>query len=246
MLAGARVVMVGTTHPGNLGAAARAMGVMGLGRLSLARPEADHLAPEAVARAAGHGKVLDEAQVHANLKAAIASCACAYAFTARRRDMDPVMIDPRACAAQAAAELARGNQVALVFGPEHSGLTNAETDLCDTLVRIPTAASRGSLNVASAIQIACYELRGALAANAPAAQAAGGDLASKEEIAHLLEHASAVLAANYPVDHPGLHAKMLRRLTRLVSHARPQAADVRMLRGMLSYVAKATGKGGQS
>ena len=229
------IVMVGTTHPGNIGAAARAMGVMGISRLSLARPETDHLSPDSVARSAGYGSILENASVHTSLRGALSKVACAYAFTARQRDMDPMMLDPRGCAALAARQMAEGSHVALVFGPEHSGLANLETDLCNSLVRIPTGPKRGSLNLAAAVQIACYETLYELRQADPEPRAESSSLATKAEITHLLDHLARVLNERYPVGQQGLYDKMMRRLTRLVNHAHPQSADVRMLRGMLSH-----------
>ena len=230
------IVMVGTTHPGNIGAAARAMGNMGLERLVLVRPQANVRDPIAVARAAGFGRILDHACEYPDLATALAPNHRAYAFTARRRGLAQRVINARSACLAMNTELAASRHIALVFGPEHSGLTNIETDLCDCLVHIPTQVENSSLNIAAAIQIACYEL--SMATNTVSTAAAKDNLATKREIHDLLEHVEQVLVDCCPARHPGLQAKMMRRLNQLVNRASPDQADVRMLRGLLSAIAK--------
>lgn len=233
----ATVVMVRTTHPGNIGAAARAMGNMGLSRLALADPRCDHTSAEAVARASGLGRILDSAAVSDGLDGAIADSKRAFAFTARRRDLSQPVKDVRSAAADAAGMLAAGERVALVFGPEQAGLTNAETDVCDMIVEIPTEPGSHSLNVAAAIQVACHELR--MAAADPVARGEPTETADKGDVRALLEHLEQVLAASLPGDDDGMRKRMVRRLTMLLNRSSPDAADVRMLRGLLSAVKKA-------
>lgn len=228
--------MVGTTHPGNLGAAARAMGSMGVARLLLARPEAKPGDSEAVARAtASHAAILAQAAVHPDLGAALADQRHAYAFTVRRRELAPPAFAMRAAARRISRQLAAGRDVALVFGPEQEGLRNDETDLCDAIATIPLARARGSLNVAAAVQIACYECMLARAAAVRVPPKDGEPPAAKKEVVSLLAHLRATLQ-DYPVRHPGLRARMLRRLALLLGRARPSSADARMLRGFLSHL----------
>lgn len=236
MLDKAAVVMVRTTHPGNIGAAARAMGNMGLGNLALAEPLCDHKSAEAVARASGFGGMLDRALVHESLAGAISKAQHAYAFTARRRDLAQPCLDVRKASGKMARQLAAGLKVALVFGPEQAGLTNVETDVCDFIVEIPTEAGKSSLNVAAAIQVACHELRMATigATNPPGRPS----LADKGEVQNLMDHFEQVITETCPPGNKGLLDKMLRRLAMLLNRAQPDKADVRMLRGLLSGVAK--------
>lgn len=233
----ATVVMVRTTHPGNVGAAARAMGNMGLSRLALADPKCDHTSAEAVARASGLGRLLDAAAAHDGLDGAIADARHAFAFTARRRDLSQPVKDVRSAAADAAGMIASGDRIALVFGPEQAGLTNAETDVCDMIVEIPTEPGSHSLNVAAAVQVACHELR--MAAAGPARQGEPAEAAGKGDVRALVEHLEQVLAASLPGEDGGMRRRMVRRLTMLLNRSSPDAADVRMLRGLLSAVRKA-------
>ena len=120
-----KVVMVRTTHPGNIGAAARAMGNMGISLLALVDPKCDHKGNEAVARASGLGRILDDATVHPDVSHAISDTKHAYAFTARRRDLSQPFADVREAAIKMAANVKARQKVALIFGPEQSGLENS-------------------------------------------------------------------------------------------------------------------------
>ena len=150
-----RIVLIGTTHPGNIGASARAMKTMGLNRLVLVNPE-HYPNADATARASGADDVLYHAQVVDNLDAALEGCNLVLGASARRRGISCAELDPRACAQQALA-VSRAGQVALVFGREHSGLTNEELDRCHFMVRIPANPDYSSLNLAAAVQVLCYE-----------------------------------------------------------------------------------------
>ena len=152
-----RIVLVGTTHPGNIGACARAMKNMGITDLVLVNPR--HFPhDEATARASGADDVLDNARVMATLGEAIADCVYTAGASARSRAIDWPMLEPRECAARLLEEAARG-PVAVVFGPEKSGLSNTDLDLCDVLLTIPTNPDFSSLNLAMAVQVITYELR---------------------------------------------------------------------------------------
>ena len=166
-----RIVLVEPTHPGNVGAAARAMKAMGLDRLVLVAPRRFPCA-EATARAAGADDVLHEAQVVESLDDALADCGYVLGTTARPRRIEWPVLDARDGAFRAIAQAAR-TPVAVVFGRESAGLTNAELDRCHALVRIPVAAHFSSLNVAAAVQILAYEMR--VAAHGEDAGARGED-----------------------------------------------------------------------
>jgi TrmH family RNA methyltransferase len=155
-----RVVLVETTHPGNVGAAARAMWTMGLERLELVRPVPFRCA-EATARAAGADELLYQAGERDSLEAAVDGCAWVVGTTARRRRLGAPALSPREWAGRAAAA-ARDAEIALVLGRESSGLTNAEIDLCQALVHIPANPHYSSLNLASAVQVLAYEYRQAV------------------------------------------------------------------------------------
>ena len=151
------VVLVEPTHPGNVGAAARAMKAMGLDRLCLVAPRRFPSA-EATARAAGADDVLHAARVVGSLDDALADCGFVLGTTARPRRIEWPVLDAREGARRAVDQAAR-TPVAVVFGRESAGLTNAELDRCHALVRIPAAARFSSLNVAAAVQILAYEMR---------------------------------------------------------------------------------------
>ena len=152
-----RIVLVEPTHPGNVGAAARAMKAMGLDRLCLVAPRRFPSA-EATARAAGADDVLHAARLVESLDDALADCGFVLGTTARPRRIEWPVLDAREGARRAVAQAAR-TPVAVVFGRESAGLTNAELDRCHALVRIPAAARFSSLNVAAAVQIIAYEMR---------------------------------------------------------------------------------------
>ena len=152
-----RIVLVEPTHPGNVGAVARAMKTMGLDRLCLVAPRRFPSA-EATARAAGADDVLHAARVVGSLDEAIADCGFVLGTTARSRRIEWPVFDAREGARRAVAQGAR-EQVAVMFGRESAGLTNAEIDRCHALVRIPAASRFSSLNVAAAVQILAYEMR---------------------------------------------------------------------------------------
>ena len=225
--------MVGTTDAGNIGAAARAMKVMGLSRLHLVQPQGFPSA-RATARAAGADDLLAAAEVHDSLGAAVSACALVYATTARRRSGRWRVLSPR----ELASEIIAGNgETALVFGPEHSGLANSDLDLCHALVRIPTVADFSSLNVAAAVQIICYEL--AMAASSVEMETVTEDAipASVEQLEGFYQHLEQCLRHTGFMQ-PGREELLMRRLRVLFGRARPDADETRMLRGMLSSVLK--------
>src|SRR5690349_21699325 len=140
-----RFVLVNTSHPGNIGAAARAIRTMGLRRLSLVAPQAfPHR--EATALAAGADDVLDAAPVNADLPAAIADCRLVLGATARRRGVELEELDPREAARRVLAAAGEGHEVALLFGNERVGLDNDEIRYCHAAITIPSDPSYSSLN----------------------------------------------------------------------------------------------------
>ena len=169
-LAGIRVVLVEPSHPGNVGAVARAMKTMGLFRLHLVRPR--HFpSAEATARAAGADDLLVSAAICEELSDALGDCAWAAATSARARHLPWPELDPAACAREVLARAP--GEVALVFGRESTGLTNPEIDLCQAAVKIPTDDAFPSLNLAGSVQILAWELRRALLARGATDSARG-------------------------------------------------------------------------
>ena len=179
------VVLSRTSHPGNIGAAARAMKTMGLSDLRLVAPRR-FPDPEAVALAAGGADVLDSARVVASLEEALVDRVLSVGFTARSRGLSLPAATVRECAPEIVAAAAEGG-VALVFGNETSGLSNEELLRCQRLVTIPANPAYSSLNLAAAVQVACYELA-AGAGTHPLPPAGGGEPATGEDVQGFLAH----------------------------------------------------------
>ncbi|MFC3609103.1 tRNA (cytosine(32)/uridine(32)-2'-O)-methyltransferase TrmJ [Stutzerimonas tarimensis] len=158
MLQNIRVVLVNTSHPGNIGATARAMKTMGLSRLVLVQPE-DFPSLVAEARASGATDVLESAQVVDSLEQALVGCNLVLGTSARDRRIPWPLLDPRECGETCVEQLEQGGEVALVFGREYAGLTNEELQRCQFHVHIPSDPSFGSLNLAAAVQVLTYEVR---------------------------------------------------------------------------------------
>ncbi len=230
------IVLVGTSHPGNIGSAARALKTMGLDRLRLAAPECDPEAADAIAMAAGADDLVARAERHPDLPAALADCVFVLGCTARRRHVQLDELSPREAAARAIAAAAHG-PVAIVFGRERTGLSNEELQCCHAAVHIPTDPGFSSLNVAAAVQVLAYELRLALleAAAVPAAAPleAADPPAPQAQLERFFEHLDQALV---DIDfHKGRAAEtVMRRLRRLFLRATPDERELRILRGILA------------
>jgi len=227
-----RIVLVGTTHPGNIGFAARAMKTMGLSRLDLVAPER-YPDPQAEANATHGVDVLQAARVHGDLAPALEGVHMVAGLTARSRRMGGTSMALRDFAQLAARESARG-PIALLFGREHSGLTNGELDHCQYTVHIPANPEFGVLNLAFAVQVVAYELF-MTTGHAPAAAAAEGAPARVEHLEGFYRHLERVLDQ---VDflHQQNGELLMRRMRRLFNRARLDSTEVDVLRGMLSAI----------
>ena len=158
-----KVVLVGTTHPGNIGATARAMKTMGLNQLALVNPKI-YPDAEATARASGADDLLADAVVFDSFAEAISDSHFVFGTSTRERSIPWPLFDPAESADKVAEVLNAGSSVALVFGRESSGLANEELELCNAMIQIPTNPDFSSLNIASAVQIISYEIRKTLIA----------------------------------------------------------------------------------
>ncbi len=226
-----RVVLARPSHPGNIGAAARALKTMGLDALHLVNPGAFPHA-DADARAAGALDVLQRARVHDSLTAALGGCVLAVAASARHRELRHEAMDARAAARELVAAAA-GNPVAVVFGNEASGLNSDESALCQIWAAIPANPHYASLNLAAAVQVFTYELR--MACALPAALPAEFATATLEQVEQLCEHFERSMAVTG--FHDPAHPKRLAlRLRRLFARARVEAEEVNLLRGFLRAV----------
>lgn len=232
-----RFVLFAPTHPGNVGAAARAIKTMGFRELVLVAPACE-IDGEARARSSGALDVLQGARQVAGLAEAVADCGLVIGASARRRTLNWPELTPRECAGRALAELDRA-PVAVVFGPERAGLANEQLDLCHALVHIPSSAEYSSLNLAMAVQIIAYELRLAQRPAAPA-PAAGHPPASVADLEYFYGHLERALVAGGFLD-PDNPRHLMRRLRRIFNRARLDSNELNILRGMLSALAPGTG-----
>lgn len=240
-----RIVLVDTSHSGNIGAAARAMKNMGLRRLYLVSP---HQFPhaDATARASGADDVLAQATVCSDLDEALSGCSLVVGASARLRNLTVPLLDPRQCAEQVLREMGgdTNTECAIIFGREHSGLTNDELGRCHHLVHIPSDPEYSSLNLAAAVQVVSYELRMAsLAAVSNIDQTANSatdekePLAPAEDMARFYEHLEQTLVEIEFLDanNPRI---MMQRLRRLFNRSRPNVTEMNILRGVLTAAQK--------
>jgi tRNA (cytidine32/uridine32-2'-O)-methyltransferase len=231
MLDRVRIVLVNTSHPGNIGAVARAMKNMCLADLVLVEPRR-HPSEEATARASGADDILARARVVEDLDSAIADCRAVIGASARRRTVEWPELDPRACAAEV-ARIAPAGPVALVFGRENSGLTNDELARCRYLLHIPANPDYASLNLAMAVQVVAYELMMAARGRPVAVVQRAPAMATAEQLQGLFDHLRQALGDIGFAD--ARHsAKLMRRLQRLFRRAEPDPYDINILRGILS------------
>jgi len=235
-----RIVLVETSHPGNIGATARAMKNMGLFELALVSPKYFPHA-DATARSAGADDVLGRARVFSSLQAAVSDCHLVVGASARQRAIQWPLWTAKECAARVWQEPPT-TRVALVFGRERSGLSNDELDLCHFGLHIPSNPEYSSLNVAAAVQIVVYELHMARQ-DRPMAAAEAGELANQAQLESFYAHLQQTLN-----DIGFLHSSkqapsIMRRLRRLFGRIRLEKREVDILRGVLSCAQRQTGNG---
>jgi len=234
-----RIVMVNTSHPGNIGATARAMKNMGLQSLYLVEPKVFPSA-EATSRASGADDLLAQAVVCDSLDEALAGCTLVVGASARLRSISWPQLDPRQCAAKVVEECVDA-PVAVVFGREHSGLTNAELSRCHYLVNIPTNPEYPSLNIAAAIQVIAYEVRMTqeVGGEVVAAKSKSDEveLATMEEVEQFYQHLEEVMVASGFLD-PAKPKFLMHRLRRVYNRARLEKQELNILRGILTAVQK--------
>lgn len=238
-----RIVLCRTSHPGNVGAVARAMKTMGFSRLYLVSPlcAVDEVAE---ARAAGATDVLDNAVHCTSLSEALSGCVHAVALSARLRDLGPVAVGVRDSAVPLLQE-AQAGEVALVFGNETSGLSNDELQRCQKAVTIPSNPAFSSLNLGSAVQVMCYELRMAVFQEQPPALETlatpfSSPPASLDEIERFHEHLERVLIGTGFHD-PARPRRLMPKLRRLFGRAALEKDEINILRGILDSIEKPTG-----
>ncbi|ANF59001.1 RNA methyltransferase [Halotalea alkalilenta] len=254
-----RIVLVGTSHPGNIGGVARAMKTMGLRELALVAPRCDPHTSEAVARASGADELIHTATRHQRLEEALSDAAWVVGCSARTRTMPWPMITPRRFSSRLADEVAAAGEearIAILFGREDTGLTNDELAHCNAHVHIPTNPEFGSLNIAAAVQLMAYEARQAwleaidddestpLGEHLDADQALrtamesvewDNPLASHADVERLIEHLERTLILTGFHD-PAQPRQLIPRLRRLLLRARLDQMETNILRGILTSV----------
>jgi tRNA (cytidine32/uridine32-2'-O)-methyltransferase len=234
-----RIVLIATSHPGNIGSTARAMKTMGLQRLYLVSPWSfpDRWANEL---AAGADDILEQAVVTDSLKEALKDCQLVLATSARPRDLDLPGLIPEA-AATLMSETPDKTEIAIVFGREHAGLTNDELLHCHYHINIPSNPDFSSLNLAQAVQIIAYELRMKLLSPTTNAKPSRDSLATVDEVEQFYEHLRDMLVS---IDFlkPSNPKKLLQRLRRMFNRTKLESVEVNILRGILTNVKKALPK----
>lgn len=237
-----RIVLVETSHPGNIGAAARAMKNMELdgerATLYLVRP-ANFPHEDATVRASGAIDILDSAVVCDTLEEALAGTTLVFGASARTRSLPWPILPPRECAERVTQE-PDDSEIAFVFGRERSGLTNEELERCNTLLHIPTNPEFSSLNLGAAVQVVAYELLIARSENViePAEQVErDSPLSSADDIERLFEHLENTLVSVDFLD-PENPRHMMRRLRRLFNRVELEQVEMNILRGILTAVDK--------
>lgn len=241
------VVLVNTSHPGNIGAAARALKNMGIPNLRLVEPQR-YPSAQAYGRAASATDVLERAEIFPDLQHAIADCGLVIGASARSRSMPWPVLTPRQCANHVAADAVH-NKVALVFGREDTGLTNDELRLCHYHVQIPANEEYSSLNLATAVAVISYEVRVAMLTAQggqhpdkapwydPEVEAEYWDVpkADSHQLELFYTHLEQVLVALdfHDPKHPRL---LMQRLRRMFGRIRPDSMEVNILRGVLTHI----------
>jgi tRNA (cytidine32/uridine32-2'-O)-methyltransferase len=253
MLQNIRIILINTSHPGNIGSAARAMKTMGLTDLVLVDPM--KFTPgtpneQADAMASGATDVLHGARVVATLEEAVADVAVVMGASARSRHLPWPLMHPRKAAGKALEVLPNGQKVALVLGRERTGLTNEELAQCQVHIHIPANEEYASLNVASAVQVLAYEMRMAVLAHEGKLEADysgtwgvkwDNDLANQGEITGFIHHLEQTLVEVGFLD-PDNPKQLMPRLRRLFQRAMPDKVEINILRGILKMISRNSSK----
>lgn len=229
-----RVVLIGTTHPGNIGGVARAMKNMHLSDLVLVAPQTKFPCGKARARASGAFDVLDNTRVVDDLESAIEDCTMVAGASARLRAIPWPVMDARDCAEKMVTASTEA-KVALVFGRERSGLTNEELERCNHLVHIPANEAYSSLNIAAAVQVLSYEVHMAMRNKENLKLEVANDypMSTAQEMEALYTHFEQALQTIGFLD-PDNPRQLMRRLRKLFNRAQLDKMEMNILRGILA------------
>lgn len=237
MLDNIKVVLVETSHSGNIGSAARAMKVMGLSHLVLVNPQCE-INEQTMALASGASDIAMNAEIVSSLDEAVSDCGLVVGTSARSRTLEWPMLNPRECGEKFAIET-ESHPVAIIFGRERTGLENPELQKCHFHVAIPANPDYSSLNLAMAVQTLCYECRVAQLDRDAAAYAKPKALEypRQKELELFYAHLEKV-ATQTDFINPEQPGQVMNKLRRLFSRARPESPELNILRGILSSVEK--------
>ena len=230
-----KVVLVGTTHPGNIGATARAMKNMGIVNMALVEPK-EFPSDIATYRSKAAKDVLENAEVFDTLKMAVSNCELVIGTSARERKVPWPILNPK----DASQEVSRGvlnNKVAIVFGREDRGLTNDELGLCNLHVHIPTDPAYSSLNLSQAVQIMVYEMRSSILENQENEEYWDVEFADNDQTERLINHMDELMQEVdfYEIDNP---RKLLLRVRRFFKRSRIDVMEVNIFRGLFAAIQK--------
>tara|TARA_Y100000768_G_scaffold344138_1_gene290196 strand:+ start:3019 stop:3759 length:741 start_codon:yes stop_codon:yes gene_type:complete len=230
-----KIVLVGTSHPGNIGASARAMKNMGVKNLCLVSPK-DFPSDVATYRSKAAKDILENAEVHADLKNAISDCQLVIGTSARGRTVPWPVMSPKE-AAKEVRKNATNSKVAIVFGREDRGLTNEELGLCNIHVHIPTDVEYSSLNLSQAVQILVYEVRVSFIENLDEEEVWDVDFANNEQTERLINHMDELMqqVEFYDVDNP---RKLLLRVRRFFKRSKIDVMEANIFRGLFATIQK--------
>ena len=237
------IVLVNTSHSGNIGATARAMKTMGLSQLVLVDPQDDYQSEQAIAMAAGAKDILAQAKVVTRLEEAVADCELVFATSARDRARPWPMLAPREMALKTVAEAQQEYSVAIVFGRERTGLTNQELQLAHYHIQIPANPAYCSLNLSQAVQIICYEIQVAyvnMQASAKVKNQTVSEYADSKTLENFYQHLESLLVKIRLIN-PKKPMQTMMNLRRLFNRGRLELSEVRLLRGVLSKIEKLLG-----
>ena len=230
-----KIVLVGTTHPGNIGAAARAMKNMGIKNLSLVQPK-EFPSDVAIYRSKAAKDILEHAQVFNNLEEAIFDCELVIGTSARGRKVPWPILNPKDAAEEVSRSSSHHN-IAIIFGREDRGLTNEELGLCNLHVNIPTDPDYSSLNLAQAVQILVYEIRQAILGEQEDKDYWDVELANNDQTELLINHMDELMqqVEFYDVDNP---RKLLLRVRRFFKRSRIDVMETNIFRGLFATIQK--------
>ncbi len=241
MLNKVKIVLVGTSHPGNIGSAARAMKVMGLSQLVLAEPQCE-VNEQTLALASGAADIVHNAKIVNSLEEAVADCGLVIGSSTRSRTLDWPMLESRECGAKIVQQ-GELHPVALLFGRERTGLTNAELQKCHYHVFIPANPEYSSLNLAMAVQTLSYEIRMAYLESLAKAHSQTEQASIQQayprhkELEMFYQHLEKVITDTQFIrrNRPNM---VMNKLRRLFSRAQPESQELNILRGILTSIEK--------